>query len=99
MLGVVTARGRPLWGVLVLVVAGGVETETTPTSDLTDLVHIYWSEHVRSIAGAQSFLRPQYRSECVAKYGHLEVSNKSVTRGPLRPRGGAASCRAVAICV
>ena len=99
MLGVVTARGRPLWGVLVLVVAGGVETETTPTSDLTDLVHIYWSEHVRSLAGAQSFLRPQYRSECVAKSGLREVSNKSGSRGALRPRGGAVSGRAVAICV
>jgi len=58
VLGVVTARGRSMWGVLVLGVAGGAKLTTTPTTDLTGLMCIYWSEHTRSVVGAQSFLRP-----------------------------------------
>ena len=39
-------------------VAGGAILTTTPMTDLTGLVYIYWSEHVPSVVDAQSFLRP-----------------------------------------
>ena len=48
MLGVVTARGRSMWGVLVLGVAGGAKLTTTPMTDLTGLVCIHWSERTHA---------------------------------------------------